>query len=74
MDPANVIHEEASMHSDKQEDIVRRELKKPKLVSYLWDTFDKPAEERRLLKKLDAAIISFASIGKWMSHYLHNFY
>jgi hypothetical protein len=64
MDSTKAPHEEESIHSGKEEDAVRREFKKPKLVSYLWDTFDKPPEERRLLAKLDAAIISFASIGK----------
>lgn len=38
--------------------------KKRRFVSYIWDTFDKPPEERRLLSKLDAAILSFAAIGK----------
>ncbi|EED14914.1 pantothenate transporter, putative [Talaromyces stipitatus ATCC 10500] len=39
------------------------ELKKPKFVSYLWDTFDKPPTERRLLTKLDTALISFGAVG-----------
>ncbi|KAL4898927.1 hypothetical protein BDW74DRAFT_184204 [Aspergillus multicolor] len=30
---------------------------------YLWDTFDKPPKERRLLFKLDAALLTFASLG-----------
>ncbi|KAI1871597.1 uncharacterized protein JN550_004591 [Neoarthrinium moseri] len=31
--------------------------------SYLWDTFDKSPEERRFLFKLDAVILTFASLG-----------
>lgn len=50
---------------DIKEQIVRREeSKKPRFVSYLWDTFDKPLAERRLLTKLDTALISFGAVGK----------
>ena len=31
--------------------------------SYIWDTFDKSPEERRFLTKLDAAVLTFASLG-----------
>ncbi|KIW21430.1 hypothetical protein PV08_02010 [Exophiala spinifera] len=31
--------------------------------SYVWDTFDKPAEERKFLFKLDAAILTFTCLG-----------
>jgi hypothetical protein len=39
---------------------------KPKKTwtGYLWDTFDKSPQERRFLFKLDAAILTFASLGK----------
>jgi hypothetical protein len=33
-------------------------------TGYLWDTFDKSPQERRFLFKLDAAILTFASLGK----------
>lgn len=38
---------------------------KPKRTwrSYLWDTFDKSPEERKFLFKLDAALLTFASLG-----------
>lgn len=36
-----------------------------KWVSYIWDTFDKSPEERHLLFKLDSAILTFASLGKF---------
>jgi ACS family pantothenate transporter-like MFS transporter len=35
---------------------------------YLWDTLDKPKEERWFMFKLDAALLTFASLGtllKW---------
>ncbi|KAL1875557.1 hypothetical protein Plec18167_005493 [Paecilomyces lecythidis] len=54
--------ESASIDAGTQ-NYIPKEPKKKRFVSYLWDTFDKPPEERRLLSKLDAAIISFASIG-----------
>lgn len=37
---------------------------KKKWTSYLWDTLDKSPEERRFLFKLDAAVLTFASLGK----------
>lgn len=43
---------------------VQKDVKK-RWVSYIWDTFDKPPEERRLLFKLDTAILTFASLGKY---------
>lgn len=42
---------------------------KRKWVSYVWDTFDKPPEERWLLFKLDSAILTFASLGRLL-HYV----
>lgn len=47
---------------DPQRDVIQREPKR-RWVSYLWDTFDKSPEERRLLFKLDSAILTFASLG-----------
>ncbi|KAL3460051.1 major facilitator superfamily domain-containing protein [Aspergillus heterothallicus] len=32
-------------------------------LRYVWDTFDKSPEERRFLFKLDAALLTFASLG-----------
>ena len=32
-------------------------------INYLWDTLDKSPEERRFLFKLDAALLTFASLG-----------
>ncbi|KAJ6164677.1 hypothetical protein N7470_003349 [Penicillium chermesinum] len=42
---------------------VQKETKR-RWVSYIWDTFDKSPEERRLIFKLDCAILTFASLGK----------
>lgn len=36
---------------------------KRKWYANVWDTFDKSPEERRFLFKLDAALLSFASLG-----------
>lgn len=36
--------------------------------SYLWDTFDKSPEERRFLFKLDAVILTFASLGYFIKY------
>lgn len=43
---------------------------KPKATwkSYLWDTFDKPPEERRFLFKLDAALMTLASLGYFIKY------
>jgi len=42
--------------------VVQKEPRK-KWVSYIWDTLDKSPEERRFLFKVDAAILTFASLG-----------
>ena len=44
------------------------EVPKRKWQSYLWDTLDKPPEERRFLFKLDAAILTFASLGYFIKY------
>jgi MFS transporter, ACS family, pantothenate transporter len=43
--------------------LVVQEKPKKRWVSYIWDTFDKSPQERRFLFKLDAAILTFASLG-----------
>ena len=37
---------------------------KRKWQSYIWDSLDKSPEERHFLFKLDAAVLTFASLGK----------
>lgn len=48
-------------------EIVRPEVKK-RWVSYIWDTLDKSPAERRFLFKLDAALLSFASLGYFIKY------
>ncbi|ORX93343.1 pantothenate transporter [Clohesyomyces aquaticus] len=43
--------------------------KKPKKwTHYVWDTFDKPKEERWFMFKLDAALLTFASLGYFIKY------
>jgi MFS transporter, ACS family, pantothenate transporter len=42
---------------------VLQETPKRSWKSYIWDTFDKSPEERRFLFKLDAALMTLASLG-----------
>lgn len=42
--------------------VVQKDVKR-RWQSYLWDTFDKSPQERRFLAKLDAALLTFASLG-----------
>lgn len=46
------------------EDIIKKDGKR-KWVGYIWDTFDKPPEERKFLFKLDAALLTYASLGQY---------
>ncbi|KAJ5418429.1 uncharacterized protein N7487_001979 [Penicillium crustosum] len=52
---------------DSATQVVQKQLKR-KWVSYIWDTFDKSPEERRLLFKLDLAILTFASLGYFIKY------
>lgn len=61
MAPALVVVDERATGSTDA--IVQKEVKR-KWTSYIWDTFDKSPEERRLLFKLDTAILTFASLGE----------
>lgn len=36
--------------------------------SYFWDTFDKSPEERRFLFKLDAVLMTLASLGYFIKY------
>ncbi|KAF2474660.1 MFS general substrate transporter [Lindgomyces ingoldianus] len=44
------------------------EAKPRKWTYYLWDTLDKPKEERWFLFKLDAALLTFASLGYFIKY------
>lgn len=62
MAPSPAVVNEAAV--DPPSDVVQKNPKK-KWVSYIWDTFDKSPEERRLIFKLDTAILTFASLGMY---------
>ncbi|KAL2871159.1 major facilitator superfamily domain-containing protein [Aspergillus lucknowensis] len=66
MAPSTGIVAERATAPDTTEII--QETPKRRWVSYIWDTFDKSPEERRLLTKLDAAILSFASLGYFIKY------
>jgi MFS transporter, ACS family, pantothenate transporter len=51
----------------RAEEVIQKERKR-RWVSYIWDTFDKSPEERRFLFKLDAAILTFASLGYFIKY------
>jgi ACS family pantothenate transporter-like MFS transporter len=55
----------AGVHEREAADrIVKQDVSRKRWVSYLWDTLDKPKEERRFLFKLDAALLTYACLGK----------
>ena len=62
----------AEAHGIKPTNDLVQETPKRKWVSYIWDTFDKSPEERKLLFKLDSAILTFASLGKYIRAYSAN--
>lgn len=57
------ISPEVEKHLQEKAELVVAEKPKRKWQSYIWDTFDKSPEERRFLTKLDAALLTFASLG-----------
>jgi hypothetical protein len=61
MGPSKAVVDERATEPDTG--AILQKTPKRRWVSYIWDTFDKSPEERRLLTKLDAAILSFASLG-----------
>ncbi|GLA89020.1 hypothetical protein AtubIFM56815_003489 [Aspergillus tubingensis] len=65
MAPSPATVEERAV--DTSSGIVQAKPKR-RWVSYIWDTFDKSPEERRLLFKLDSAILTFASLGYFIKY------
>ena len=57
--PDNLDNPDAAHHAE--EVIQTRPQKNWK--SYIWDTLDKSPDERRYLFKLDAAVLTFATLG-----------
>lgn len=60
-----------SVNIDRTESLssenIQPEVKK-RWVSYIWDTLDKSPAERQFLFKLDAALLSFASLGYFIKY------
>lgn len=54
--------------SDSEASAVLQETPKRSWKSYIWDTFDKSPEERRFLFKLDAALMTLASLGYFIKY------
>jgi hypothetical protein len=50
--------------SNNLESIGKPAIPPPSWKGCVWDTFDKPPEERRFLFKLDAALLTFATLGE----------
>ncbi|KAJ9409616.1 hypothetical protein DTO045G8_2542 [Paecilomyces variotii] len=66
MAPPDIVTEERA--SEQYDDVIIKKDPKRKWVSYIWDTFDKSPEERKLLFKLDTAILTFASLGYFIKY------
>lgn len=60
MAPPAVNVEEHAVESSGS--VIKKEVKRS-WVSYIWDTLDKSPEERRLLFKLDSALLTLACLG-----------
>lgn len=61
------VHETQHAETLGAPPVVQQNVKKTKL-GYIWDTFDKSPEERKFLTKLDAALLSFASLGYFVKY------
>ena len=64
--PASPVEDISSSDHDLSDPIQA----KPKRTwqSYVWDSLDKSPEERRFLFKLDAAVLTFASLGYFIKY------
>lgn len=60
----NTIDDSASSNP---EDLIQAKPTR-KWQSYIWDSLDKSPEERRFLFKLDAAVLTFASLGYFIKY------
>ena len=63
MAPPTAVADETVVEAPPDTRIIHKNVKR-KWVSYIWDTFDKSPEERKLLFKLDTALLTFASFGE----------
>lgn len=55
-------------HSSEACEFLIAKPSRPHCTAYLWDTWDKSPEERRFLFKLDAAILTIASLGYFIKN------
>lgn len=63
--PKSFSHED---NSDSQSAELVQNQPKRGWRSYIWDTLDKSPEERRFLFKLDAVILTLASLGYFIKY------
>jgi ACS family pantothenate transporter-like MFS transporter len=63
IDEKNVVLNESAAETASDPGVIQLKSQK-KWTSYIWVTFDKSPQERRFLFKVDAAILTFASLGK----------
>lgn len=64
---ATTLDEENKPAKQHAIEVVPKEIPK-KWAGYIWDTLDKSPEERKFLFKLDAAILTFASLGYFIKY------
>lgn len=67
LDEKNVVLDTSRLEEIATPALIQAKPKKT-WASYIWDTFDKSPEERRFLFKLDAAILTFASLGYFIKY------
>ncbi|KAE8453388.1 hypothetical protein EG329_010249 [Mollisiaceae sp. DMI_Dod_QoI] len=67
IDEKNVVLNEPAIEEVAPSTVIQVQPKK-RWVSYIWDTFDKSPQERRFLFKVDAAILTFASLGYFIKY------
>lgn len=64
VEPIEEIENAEAQDAEFHAEAIVSEVPKRKWSSYIWDTFDKSPEERRLVLKLDLALLTFGSLGK----------
>ncbi|TQN68336.1 Pantothenate transporter liz1 [Colletotrichum shisoi] len=64
----SVLHEGKDSATPNSVTEVLQKTPKSSWKSYIWDTFDKSPEERRFLFKLDAVLMTLASLGYFIKY------
>ena len=62
------VTDSGSEEAQHAADVIIKEVPRKGWISYLWDTLDKSPEERKFLFKLDAAVLTFASLGYFIKY------